>query len=220
MPYRTTFFAAGQVYHVFNRSIDHQTIFATNRNYQRLIELIEFYRYKQPIRFSHYKRLTNIKKEEYDITISYQEPLLSILSYCVMPNHFHFLVEAKTDAGISYFMKNIQHAYSNYYNVLNKRYGPLFQGMFKAVLIETDEQLLHVSRYIHLNPTTAYIIKAEKLPTYQWSSFKDYISPTTSFVDTSKVLPFFKTPEKYKAFTEDQVDYQRQLDKIKHLILE
>ena len=95
--------------------------------------------------------------------------------------------------------------------------------MFKAVRIETDEQLLHVSRYIHLNPSTAYIVEPEKLGDYRWSSYLIYLNEDSmdhSFVNPEIILSFFKNRADYKKFVLDQAVYQRELDKIKHLIFE
>ena len=92
--------------------------------------------------------------------------------------------------------------------------------MFKAVRIESEEQLLHVSRYIHLNPATSYLIKVNQLVNYPWSSFKDYQKDTNSFVNTSLVLNSFKSFKKYEEFVFDQADYQKTLDEIKHLVVE
>lgn len=69
-----------------------------------------------------------------------------------MPNHFHFLIEQTADKGIASHMQRFINSYAHYVNIKYKRVGPLFQGLFKGVLIESDEQFLHVSRYIHLNP--------------------------------------------------------------------
>lgn len=91
--------------------------------------------------------------------------------------------------------------------------------MFKAIRIETDEQLFHVSRYIHLNPATSFIISIEALETYQWSSFKDFINKANEgMINKQYIYDNFKSVGEYKKFVYDQAGYQRELDKIKHLI--
>jgi len=148
--------------------------------------------------------------------------MLIIHSYCIMPNHFHFLIQATQDKALSNFMRNFQNSYSKYFNTINDRTGSVFQAMFKAVRIETDEQLIHVSRYIHLNPITSYIINAEELDEYRWSSFPTYLHEglDNAFAETGLILNFFPSRNAYKVFLLDQIDYQRRLDNIKHLILE
>ena len=76
---------------------------------------------------------------------------MEIICYCLMPNHLHLLLRQLMDGGISKFMSNFANSYTRYFNTKSKRKGPVFEGKFKAKRIETDEQLLHLSRHIHLN---------------------------------------------------------------------
>lgn len=223
MPYRKIPFIAGEYYHVFNRSIAKQTIFTNQRDYQRATETIEYYRFsKLPLRFSHFNRLTNEQKDTYREThMADLEPVITIHGHCLMPNHFHFLLQPSNDKAISDFLRNFQNSYSKYFNIKNNRTGSVFQDMFKAVRIESEEQLVHVSRYIHINPTTSYIVKPENISNYPWSSLSAYLDEgDDSFVETKTILSFFPSRSAYKKFLLDQVDYQRQLDNIKHLLLE
>jgi putative transposase len=138
-----------------------------------------------------------------------------------MPNHFHFLIQETTNKGTSSFISNFQNSYAKYFNTKNKRNGSLFQQMFKSVLIETDEQLLHIARYIHLNPLTSFILKdIDELSSYPWSSFQEYIGTEAKIVDKKLILNLFPSINHFIEFTKDQIDYQRQLDKIKHLTFE
>jgi putative transposase len=210
----------GEVYHVFNRSIASQTIFNTLRDYGRFVDVVRYYRFQNlPLRFSHFKRLNKEQKVLFaEKHFHNKAHMIDILAFCVMPNHLHFLLQPLTNNSISYFMRNIQNSYSKYYNTKYERNGSLFQFMFKAVRIDTDEQLLHVSRYIHLNPVTAYLIGIKDLASYPWSSFRDYLNPDdNSFVKSDTVLNHFPSREKYREFVFDQGDYQRELSKMKHL---
>lgn len=222
MPYRNIPFVTNQIYHVFNRSIASQPIFADKLEYGRMLELINYYRFKKPpLRFSHYKRLSKEQKIEYENSFMIDKnPMLEILAYCIMPNHVHFLLRPKINNAVSDFMRNLQNSYCKYFNTKRERTGSLFQFMFKAVRMETDEQLMHVSRYVHLNPVTAYIIEIEDLDSYEWSSFKDYVLGIDSFVSKEMILSHFKSSNGYKKFVFDQAEYQRELDRIKHLFLE
>ncbi len=222
MPYRRTIFATNEIYHAVNRSIAQTPIFKETRDCQRALEVIDFYRYiKSPLSFSHYKRLPKEDKEKFIKNLRKQKTLIEIIAFCLMPNHCHFLLKQNEEKGISIFMRNFQNSYARYFNTKYKRAGGLFQSMFKAVRIETDEQFLHVSRYIHLNPVSAFLIKVKDLEDYRWSSFPEYINPSRSlFTNPSFILSFFKTKDSYKNFVFDQADYQRELAKIKHLVLE
>ncbi|MFZ5366006.1 MAG: transposase [Patescibacteria group bacterium] len=222
MPYRKTIFATNEIYHVVNRSIAQIPVFKETRDYQRALEIIDFYRYiKPPLSFSHYKRLPKEDKENFLKNLRKHKILTEISTFCLMPNHCHFLLKQNVENGISTFMRNFQNSYARYFNTKYKRAGGLFQSMFKAVRIETDEQFLHVSRYIHLNPVSAYLIENDGLENYQWSSFSDYINQNRhEFVDPKDILSFFKTKNSYKEFVLNQAEYQKELQKIKHLTLE
>lgn len=150
------------------------------------------------------------------------DKLVELICFCLMPNHLHLLLSQKKDNGISKFMANLQNSYTRYFNTKHERIGPLMQGQFKAVLIEDDEQLLHVSRYIHLNPYSSFIVKdLTDLEKYPWSSLPEYLGiVSTSICNKQVILSYFKSVEDYKKFVFDQADYQRKLEKIKHLILE
>jgi len=118
-------------------------------------------------------------------------------------------------------MSNFQNSYTRYFNTKHRRKGPLFYDQFKAVRIETDEQLIHVSRYIHLNPYSSYVIKDFKnIKDYLWSSLPDYLSGKKGICETNVILDFFKNKKEYFEFIYNQADYQRELDRIKHLDLE
>jgi putative transposase len=183
--------------------------------------MIRFFRLENPpVKFSYYQKLSAERRKE--LKMDQCGPVVEVLSFCLMPNHFHFLLRQTALDGIKKFTSNFQNSYSKYFNIKRKRTGSLFQSMFKGVRIEDDEQLLHVCRYIHLNPTSSFIVPEEKLEEYPWFSYLDYIyeKKLHDFITTNLVLNQFKDRESYKNFVIDQIDYQRQLDLIKHLILE
>lgn len=220
---RKVIFANQQFYHVFNRGIDRRPTFTNKREYERAIEAIIFYQFvKPPIRLSKYLTLPTAAREAIMHSLQKNHPhLCEIISFCLMPNHFHFLLKQKVYKGIPTFTSNFTNSYSKYFNVRHQRIGPVFQGIFKAVLVETDEQLIHLSRYIHLNPVTSYIIKPEELENYLWSSYQEYIKTATKQLSSPDiVLNQFPSREAYKKFVLDQVNYARELEKIKHLTFE
>lgn len=221
MPYRKTVFAENEVYHTLNRGVDEQVIFKDKRDYQRTLDLIDFYRYAHPpLKFSHYNRLSKNEKEKFIKNLKERKQIVEILAFCLMPNHFHFLLKQLQKKGIQTFMRNFQDGFARYFNTKYHRVGLLFQGMFKAIRIETDEQLMHVSRYIHLNPVSSYITEIEGLKTYLWSSFLEYLGEREGFTNPNSILDFFKSKVAYRKFVSNQADYQRQLQKTKQLALE
>ncbi|OGD83365.1 hypothetical protein A3J17_03145 [Candidatus Curtissbacteria bacterium RIFCSPLOWO2_02_FULL_40_11] len=223
MPLRKTPIATNEIYHVINRGVNQQPIFGNKYDYERISQLIFYYQFANlPLRFSFLKRLTKGERGKLFENLKKSSRLVTLLAYCLMPNHFHLLIRQEQDNGISKFLANLQNSYTKYYNSKHKRTGHLFQGQFKAIRIEKEEQLLHTSRYIHLNPYTAYVVKtADNLKEYPWSSLIQYVSKDKKGIcETNLILNKFFTKNKYLKFVLDQKDYQRQLDKIKHVLLE
>lgn len=222
MPGRILPLVNGQVYHIFNRGIDRRPTFTDKKEYQRAVECIRYYRIDHPpVKLSKFLRIEGSKRDEMLQKLGTMDVLVQILCYCLMPNHFHLLVRQIKDKGISKYMSNYQNSYTRYFNTKNKRDGSLFLDQFKAVRIESDDQLVHVSRYIHLNPYTGYVVKSFiGLEKYSWSSLTDYQHNSPTFIEKRWLREFFPTPGKYKRFLYDQADYQRKLQEIKHLILE
>lgn len=224
MPRRTTILAVGECYHIFNRSIANEPIFLGSKDYLRFLHLVDYYRFKKPpIRFSHYNRLEKELRGEFINKLhTTGKKLVEIYAFSFMPNHYHLLLKQLEERGISDFVRNLQNSYAKFINTKYDRVGSLFQEMFKASRIQSEEQLIHVLRYIHLNPLTDFVIKdIKELATYPWTSFSNFIKPKKeSFLEVNFVLKFFQSRDKLKQFTFDQVDYQRKLSRIKHLIKE
>lgn len=223
MPYRRLKIVPGEIYHVFNRSVARQPIFLTTKDYQRGLDVLKFYIYRRPpLSFSHYKRLSSEERQNFLESLNkLTEKQVELFAFCLMPNHFHLLIKEITEGGITNLLKNFQNSYAKYFNILSNRSGALFQSQFKLVRIETDEQLIHVARYVHLNPLTSYVInKAEQLDNYAWCSFSEYLNNQPQIISKKLILSLFPSVEAFKQFTYNQIDHQRKLNKIKHLAIE
>lgn len=224
MPGRKVPLVAGEIYHVFNRGISHQPTFFDKRDYKRFFDTIVYYRNcTPPMKLSLFLTSSTDNRNKFIEKCQLKADfLVEIICYCLMPNHFHLLLKQLTENGISYFMSNLCNSYTRYLNTRQKRIGPIFQGKFNAVRIENDSQLLHVSRYIHLNPLTSFVVKNETdLENYPYSSFPEYISKKKEGICQKEiVLDQYKSTNAYQKFTLDQADYQKKLERIKHLILE
>ena len=212
MPSRIFPFTSDSFYHIYNRGSEKRRIFENSRDYQRFIKTLKYYQIEGPKpRFSKFPSLTVNKLDE-------SKKIVEIVAYCLMPNHFHLLIKPIKDAGITEFLSKLSNSYTKYYNTKNDRVGPLFQGEFKAVLIESNEQLVHVSRYIHLNPLVSGIIK--NINQYEWSSYQDYVENKNDFCSKEDILYFFKDSKDYEKFVLDQVGYATELEFVKHQLVD
>ncbi len=213
MPYRFIPFVNGQYYHIYNRGNEKRSIFESQRDYHRFIKTLKYYQLEGPKpRFSCFPSLLVTELDP-------AKKLVEIVAYCFMPNHFHLLIKQIKDKSITEFMSKFINSYTKYYNIKYNRVGALLQGMFKAVLIESDEQLLHVSRYIHLNPLSSNLVK--NLDQYEWSSYPEYLGQSKNgFCDKEEILGHFKNPKDYQEFVLDQVGYAQELEFIKHQLID
>jgi putative transposase len=214
---RKVVFANGEYYHVFNRGVEKRPTFISKYEFLRVLDSLNFYRYGNlQIRYSKYLALDKDKKAEFLKGLN-DDLQIEIIAYCLMGNHFHLLVKQVKDNGIVKFMAKFTNSYTKYFNTKHQRVGPLFQGVFKAVHIGYDEQLIHLSRYIHLNPVLGFIVEAEELASYPWSSYLEYIGEADSdMINKTEVLKFFKNQE-YKKFVLDQASYAIKNKMIDHL---
>jgi len=210
-------------YHIFNRGVNRQPITVNKWDYKRIIDLLRFYKSTySPTRFSKFKLLPLEERKEMWNKINSSPSYVDIVAYCLIPNHFHLILKQNVDKGISKFLGNFQNSYTKYFNTKNERTGHLFQGQFKSVLVDTDNQLIHLSRYIHLNPYTSALVDNEnKLTNYEWSSFPEYLGMTAEEIcNKVSVMTNFSSPEKYKEFVLNNAEYLKTLTDIKHLLID
>ena len=168
------------IYHVYNRGVEKREMFSNDEDCLRFINDLIVFNDTKPV-VNPKQRLLNIKNGVYKRT-----PLVNILAFCLMPNHYHLLLMPKGDDSITKFMRKLGCGYVNYFNIKYQRVGSLFQGRFKSVLIEDESQFLYIPYYIHLNPLGIIFpdwrdkgIKNYKeainfLDAYKWSSHADY----------------------------------------------
>ncbi len=215
---RREILTTGEIYHVFNRSVGKEEILRKIRNLDRALSLLEFYRYPQKLRYSFFKRLQKESKIQYLSKYKTLKPIVELYSFALMPSHFHLLLRQTVNKGIEKFLSNFQNSYAKYYNTKYQRGGSLFQKPFKAKRLKSDEEFLHVSRYIHLNPVTSFLIKYSDLRTYPWTSYPFYLNKDKNdLIETNFIINLVGSRKKYEIFVANQVDYQKKLHLIKHL---
>jgi putative transposase len=123
------------------------------------------------------------------------------------------------EKGILRYMILLLNSYGHYFNKKYKRKGPLWESRFQNVLVDSDDQLLHLTRYVHLNPVTAELTNSPEA--WAYSSYREYlglVTPEAKLCDHSGMLEV--KPLDYQRFVCNRIDYQRQLAWIKNLLIE
>ncbi len=219
--------ANGEIYHIYNRGVEKRTVFLSECDYLRFIHDLFEFNDTEPVPQSNIrlllrrpgevdsKRLNqclgvrppNIKKR--------RELLVELMTFSLMPNHYHLLVRQLIDGGTSLFMKKIGAGYTNYFNLKYERVGPLFQGVFKMALIKNEDHFLFIPHYIHLNCLDREEPKWREgiienagramgvLGDYRWSSYLDYIGIKNfpSVTQRDFLMEFLGGPGNYKKET-------------------
>jgi putative transposase len=171
--------APGEYYHVFNRGVRKQITFHDTNDWFRFLFTILYF--QSPVNFPNISRLSkqlvqpsvlNIDKKIVEKII--EDRYIELVSFCLMPNHFHLILKEEKEGGIAQYMQRVQNSYTKYYNTKYEKSGHLFQGSYKAVHIENNNQLLHVSAYVHRNPRELpfWHNKEDK---YAYSSYQDFV---------------------------------------------
>lgn len=199
-------------YHVYNRGVEKRNIFLDKKDYFRFThDLFEFN--DEAAAQNIYYKLPSLKSYEVQPRkVSKRKILVEIIAFCLMPNHFHLLLRQKVDNGIVKFMQKLGTGYTMYFNQKYQRVGGLFQGRFKAVLIEKESHFLYLPHYIHLNPLDLHIPSWRDkkitnmqsainfLESYRWSSYLDHIGKKNfpSIISTNLFKKLYGTPKEYR----------------------
>lgn len=221
---RSFSFAPGEYYHIYNRGTEKRKIFLDKNDYRRFLMLLYFANQDSPVVL----KLQGQTLEELAGKRA-GTPIVEIVSYCLMPNHFHILVREATDGGISKFMQKLTTGYTMYFNTKNERTGTLFQGRYKANHVADDRYLRYLISYIHLNPVKLIEPKwketgicdqsnAERyLEKYEASSYSDYLGKkrAENCILSSEALPdYFSSDADFKSFVTEWLTYAAENSKV------
>ncbi len=179
---RNILITEGEYYHVYNRGVEKKNIFLNDLDYNRFLLTLLLLQSTQTINNLSYHTISFIKHRVFDKAVSekiklevMEKKYIELISFVLMPNHFHIIIKEKKENGISKFMQRTQNSYAKYFNTKYKKSGHLFQGPYRAVHIKDNEQLLYLSAYIHRNPNVLSKFK-NKSSSYKWSSYTDYLN--------------------------------------------
>jgi len=216
--YQIKTYTENAYYHAYNRGVEKRDIFVDDQDYRVFLSFLKCYLSSESA-----KNMSPHPIE--DVTGSRPvriRPLktfvdeVSLLAYCLMPNHFHLLLWQSPADGMARFVQSLCTSYSMYFNKKYKRVGTLFQGPYKAVLVQEDIYLLHLTRYIHLNPLELLTgSRPVTLAEYHYSSYPYYLGlKHAAWFHPQPVLDFFRTNRRtslrdfhsYQSFVEDFAD--------------
>lgn len=189
---RKVTFEAGQYYHLYNRGVNRQPIFFNEGNWAYFVKQLR--QYAQP--------------EHIDI-----------IAYCLMPNHYHLLVYLKTQALSAKVMQPFGVSYTKAVNKQQERVGPLFQGRFKAAVVDKEGYVLDLSCYIHLNPVRARLVQRPE--DWRYSSYQDYVGLRNGTLPNPEVvLAQFPSRQAYAEWVESRIALDAEERRFVHLMLD
>lgn len=215
MPHKNTIrnFGENEIYHIYNRGVEKRNIFLDEQDYAVFMHLLKYYLSPANTTTGH----PLMKFQNFQIIrprpLANVGSQIELLVFCLMPNHFHFLIKQISRDGITKLLRRISTTYSMYFNKRYDRVGYLFQGRYKSILVDTDYYLLHLSRYIHINPLDLPGLTRSNLVNYPYSSYQHYLgikhfpwvkpNMILSFYDKKGVVSSLKKYPSYKEFVED-----------------
>ncbi len=190
MPRRKLSFLPNNYYHAYNRGANKADIFRNDKDYVFLLKQVQDH------------------LSEFDV---------SVIAYCLMSNHYHFLLRQNGQARISDFMQAVFGVYSMSFNSAHKHSGTLFEGPFRAILVDKNEYLLHLCRYIHRNPMKAGMVVTPDQ--WHYSNYLEFIQKRNGvLVDRDFVRRNFGTPEAYEDFVMNYAPPEKTQKALRHYL--
>lgn len=186
-------FAPGNILHIYNRGNNKEKIFFDDQDRKAFL-----FRIGLCLGFTqeelNRENLTSLPYSRIRITDA-NKGNFKLHAFCLMPNHFHLLIEQSKEVSVSNFMSKLCTSYSKYINKKYNRVGHVFQDKFKAVLIESNPQLMWTCSYIHMNPIKDKIVG--KPSDYQWSSYNDHIGRNLQIIYRELLVQTFENQENF-----------------------
>lgn len=194
---RKTSFTEGEFYHIYNRGVEKRNVFLDKEDYGRFMQSMEEFNTLKPIG-SIYEH--SFVKPKLGSFASKLPSLVSFVAFCVNPNHYHFIIRQESGRGVEKFMQRLGTGYTKYFNNKYKRSGVLFQGIFKAVHVDSNNYLLHLSAYVNLNNHVHRLgSEASK------SSWGEYTQKKGGICKKTLILDQFNNTAEYKKFAEESL---------------
>ncbi len=226
MAMRKTQFAEGEYYHIYNRGVDKRSIFDDREDVERFLQCMQEFNVAEPIGSLYensFKRdqlggpASKLVVEEEDL------PLVEFIAYCLNPNHYHLILKQIVERGIEKIMQRVGTGHTMFFNNKYERNGSLFQGRFKALHIDSNEYLLHLSGYVNLNERVHQLGgPASKLVRSSWGEYTD--ERISGICKKEIIFDQFKNRDEYKEFAlsslESIIRRKQELKGIEDFLLE
>ena len=185
-------YAPGQYYHIYNRGAHGVSIFREEDNYHFVLRKVKKY---------------------------VAEFGLSVIAYCLMPNHYHFLVRQDGESRAGLLPQRVFNSYSKAYNKRYEHSGTLFQGPYQAIHVDNQNYLLHLCRYIHANPVKDGLVADPA--DWPYSNYPEWVGTRPgTLVDRGFVMENFRTPAQYTAFVADYMQTRTLPDEVKNYLVD
>lgn len=203
---RKTIFAEGEFYHIYNRGTEKRTVFLDEQDFMRFLQSLKEFNTLEPVggifQNSFLKKQLRGSTSKLDDLVEQEEKLVNIVAYCLNPNHYHLILQQVSEKGIEKFMQRLGTGYTMYFNNKYERTGALFQGRFKAVHIDSNVYLLHVSAYVNLNDRVHQLRGSTSK-----SSWIEYTKEKSKneVCEKEAVLGQFRTKEEYVIFAKNSI---------------
>lgn len=199
-------FAPGEYYHIYNRANNKTDVFIDNEDFDFFI-----LRLKQnlfPAQVKPGARINLLPEDSF-----------TLVNFCLMPNHFHFLLKQNTDLPTSKLLSKVCTSYSMFHNKKYKKVGNVFQSKFKQVLVDDNRYLIWLSAYIHQNPKIAGLVN--KPEDYTWSSYPGSIGlKQDDLCNQTVILSQFASGVEYKKFVDSSHQIIKQRKDLENLLLD
>lgn len=218
MPIRTIPLITGNIYHVYNTSVNGKVF--EGPDFARALRTLAYYQFTDPgMKLSRLLKKPDESQSDYIQSISSGAKHVDIIAYSLLDDHYHLLLLQNIDPGISNFISNFTNSYTRYFNNRHEGKGAIFTNQFKAVLIENMEKLLEVSRFIHAEPALAGKVNEDSLTEYPYSSLWEYENLDSIGLCFKKpILDQYDNLVEYLEFVKNIEEIDAKKDNLKNLL--
>lgn len=185
-------FTRGEYYHIYNRGCNREDIFRCDENYRFLL------------------RILKTKVKQYNI---------AVIAYCVMPNHYHFLLRQDGEHTVGKCIQEVFNRYTKAFNSVYCRSGTMFEGPFKAIHIDNEKYLIHLCRCIHRNALEAGLV--QRIQMWKYSNYLEWVGIRRgTLVDRSFIRDRFMTTDEYRTFVMDYVSPKKEMQEFQKYLFD